>query len=206
MSNTSESNIGGLGIDRLRCEYLVDPLGIDDPAPRLSWELTSDRPGATQVAYRVCAGEWDSGKVESAATGAAYAGRPLTSRERLDWRVEVWDDEGTRSGSAPAHFEMALLAPTDWTATWIGAADDLSGEDAPTAWFRTEFTVPTNAMRARLYITALGIYEAHCNNARIGTDRFTPGWTDFHHRLQYQTYDVTDLLRVGDNALTVELA
>ncbi len=135
-----------------------------------------------------------------------YAGPPLRSRDRVDWRVHVWDDSGAEARSNNATFEMALLAPSDWTAAWIGAADQLSGENTPTPWFSKTFTLPAPITRARLYITALGIYEAHCNGIRIGDDRFTPGWTDYQHRLQYQTYDVTSVLRAGYNELDVELA
>ncbi len=206
MSNTSESNIDGWRVGNLRCEYLVDPLGIDDPAPRLSWKLASQRNGARQASYRVIAGGWDSGRVESAAMTVEYAGPPLGSRDRVDWRVQVWDDGGVEAQSGNATFEMALLTPSDWTAAWIGADDDIRGEDTPTPWLQKTFTLPAAVTRARLYITALGIYEAHCNGSRIGDDRFTPGWTDYHHRLQYQTYDVTSLLRAGNNVLDVELA
>lgn len=207
MSNTSESHILGLVVDNLRCEFLANPTGIDASAPRLSWDLTSNRNGAHPVAYRVVAQEWDSGWIETGETMCEYGGAALDSAQRVSWRVQVRDDAGNITTSNPAWFEMGLLTPQDWTSKWIGAPLDwLSGADTPTPHFRREFALPSRATRARLSITALGIYVAWINGHRVGNDAFTPGWTDYHHRLQYQTYDVGDLLTAGGNVITVEVA
>lgn len=118
----------------LRCEYLVDPLGIDETAPRLSWEVQSGERGQRQIAYRVLVASsedqlkhnqgdlWDTGRVESDnSTGAVYAGKPLASHERCCWKVMLWDKDGKASAwSAPALWSMGLLQPTDWKAQWIG--------------------------------------------------------------------------------------
>ena len=124
-----------LTVTNPRCEYLTDPLGIDVAQPRLSWELeaSDDARGRAQSAYQIRVasdpaklGEpdlWDSGKVESNATNQiAYAGRPLTSRDRTWWSVRSWDESGQPSEwSGPAEWTMGLLEPGDWQAQWIEA-------------------------------------------------------------------------------------
>jgi alpha-L-rhamnosidase len=119
----------------LRCEYMTNPLGLDTPAPRLSWTIASEASGVEQIAYQVQVGTspegeadlWDTGRVESAQrVHIEYAGKPLRSGQRAYWRVRVWTnrgDEPTRY-SAPAWFEMGLMKPEDWTARWIGAEAD----------------------------------------------------------------------------------
>ena len=160
----------------------------------LSWEYE----GATRpVAFRVTAGGWDSGRIESTATSLAYDGPALRSRERVEWSVEAWDETGASARLFAATIEMGLLAAADWQASWI---------DGNGNCFRRSFALAAKPVRARLYITALGLYVATCNGARVGTDAFTPGWTDYHHRLQYQAYDLTPLLVAGQNVLDVELA
>lgn len=196
---------------QLRCNFLVNPLGVNDAAPRLSWRLaTNGRRGARQTAYRVTvstqrngrADLWNSGRVASDATNnIVYAGRPLASRQRAWWRVEVWDEKGARSESASAFWEAGLLNPTEWAGSWIGAA--LAGgpeTSTPAPYVRTIFNVSRKITSARLFVTALGCFEFELNGARVGIDEFTPGWTDYKKRVQYLAYDVTSLLKSGANA------
>lgn len=121
-------------IERLRCESLENPLGIDEVEPQLSWILKSNSRGSRQTAYQVVValtperldGElpdlWDSGKVSSNnSTAITYAGKPLTSEHRCYWKVRVWDREDEPSDwSKTAVWSMGLLDPQDWTARWIG--------------------------------------------------------------------------------------
>jgi alpha-L-rhamnosidase len=207
-------------VSDLRTEYRENPLGIDTPRPRLSWRLRSDRRGVVQSAYeiRVARSErglrsrgartWETGKVQSdESTNRPYNGPPLESRQRYYWQVRVWDD-GDRSSewSAPAWWEMGLLAPTDWTASWIEpdvAWDPSKSNPLPT--LRRGFELSGRIQRARAYVTAHGLYEMHLNGRRVGDQLFTPGWTAYAERLQYQTYDVTSLLKPGGNAVGVVL-
>jgi len=195
----------------LRCNHLVNPLGQHDLAPRLSWQLATDnRRGAKQTAYRItvstsrngAADLWDSGVVKSDAThGIVYAGKALASRQRAWWRVEVQDELGRTATSAPAFWEMGLLKSDDWSAQWIGA--DLAGgpeSSIPSPYLRTVFNITKPIADARLFVTALGLYEFSINGQRVGEDQLTPGWTDYAKRVQYQAYDVTELLKSGDNA------
>jgi alpha-L-rhamnosidase len=195
----------------LRCNFLTNPLGQHDQAPRLSWRLATDgRRGARQTAYRVRVSSaqrgpadlWDSGHIRSDATNnISYAGRPLASRQRAWWRVEIWDERNRAATSASAFWEMGLLATADWQGQWIGAS--LAGgpeTGAPSPCLRTIFNVGKDLRSARLCATALGLYEFHLNGTRVGRDVFTPGWTEYKKRVQYQAYDVTALLRSGANA------
>ena len=214
MASAQESS---LTVKRLRSEYKVDPLGIDVAKPRLSWELQSGEKNVLQTAYelqvslseRDLAREkvfWESGKVNSdASVGVEYAGPPLVTERTYFWRVRVWDNHGHASPwSAPAKWEMALLDPADWKASWI--TPNLGQEETkanPAPLLRKEFVVnPKKKIdRARLYASAMGLYEMHLNGNRVGDQYFTPGWTAYDFRFQYQTYDITSLLKPGPNCL-----
>ena len=204
----------------LRCEYLVNPQGLDETQPRLSWRVASAARGARQSAYRILvatslaqlkhdAGDlWDSGKIASGDTvNLVYAGRPLVSRQPCFWKVCVWDAADRATWSKPAEWTMGLLQRSDWTADYISYRDttpvwkDTTNLFLPPArQYRKEFSAEKKIARATLYATALGIYELYLNGQRVGDARFAPGWTDYHRRAYYWTYDVTPLVRKGVNA------
>ena len=286
----------------LRCEYLVNPLGIGTVKPRLSWTLVSQQRDESQTGYQILVASslqqinqdvgnlWDSGKVMSDDTSQiVYAGKPLTSRERCFWKVRSWDRQG-RAGawSSTAQWQVGLLKPEDWQAEWISAVSgpgntnesliilhatyqaSAEGQSADVTatlagqvkqnhlkivvnnktlgvdpaynvvkrlqvayeyggntnetevnenqtlvlpkrsealpYLRKEFQVESPVKRAILYATALGLYDAHINGKRVGDHVFAPDWTDYRKRVRYQAYDVTSLLRKGDNAIGVLLA
>ncbi|WP_395243240.1 family 78 glycoside hydrolase catalytic domain [Agromyces sp. MMS24-K17] len=198
---------------RLRTEYLDRPLGLGIARPRLSWNCEG---GLEQTAYRVQATRdgatvWDSGRVASnRMTHIAYDGAELTSRDRVEWSVTLWDETDAAGEPSSTWFELGLLAPQDWTATWIAGAVALKKHARhPIDCFRTGFRTRGPVARARLYATACGVYDAHLNGRRVGEFRLAPGSTDYRTRLQYQTYDVTDLLATeeqGANRLEFRLA
>jgi alpha-L-rhamnosidase len=179
--------------------------------PRLSWRTETARPAWTQAAYQVEArdagtGEtlWDSGRVASAESVlVAYEGPALRSRQRCSWRVRVWGDDGVASGwSEEATFEMGLLDPGDWSARFVTPGwDEDTSTSQPCPYLRREFELPGAVAHARLYVTALGAYDVEINGARAGDDVLAPGWTSYEHRLRCQTYDVTHLLRGGENSI-----
>lgn len=205
-----------LQITRLRCEHLVNPIGLDIAHPRLSWVIESDRRGARQSAYQILVASspealaaeqgdrWDSGKVVSdQSLGVVYGGPALASGERVWWTVRVWDGDGQPSAySEPAFWEAGLLDRAEWRGEWVGGLI-VGGPftTSPAPFLRTSFNVSKPVARARLYATALGVYEPHLNGAVVGADVLAPGWTDYHTRVQYQVYDVTGQLRQGENVL-----
>ena len=188
---------------RLRTEYLKNPQGIDIRRPRLMWNCEG---GNKQTAYQIIAGDWDSGRVESDAMKAVYP-EELHSREHVTWRVRLWDETGEPGDWTESFFEMGLLDASDWHAKWITGHYTVDKEKRyPVDCFRKTFPIKRPVVSARLYITACGLYEAKLNGKKVGDFCFAPGYTDYNKRVQYQTYDVTGLLRGGENELTVQLA
>ena len=288
-----------LKTDTLRCEYLENPIGVDEPRPRLSWLLTSDRRGARQTAYELqvarsadalqagTADLWSSGKiVSSRQNGIEYAGEVLPSRQSAYWRVRTWD-ESDRAGpwSDTASWEVGLRDAGDWAAKWVVegdvrpaarlelhyasyestdrkttkdvlgtlrtlthdgrldfvvASDALGGDPAPKSkkqltvhysldggpeiseifredarvWLpplppqelRRVFRVEKPVAKARLYSTALGLYELRLNEQPTTDSAFDPQWTNYRQRVRYQARDVTTLIRQGDNAIGGSIA
>ena len=219
---------GDLQPVELRTEYLSGPVGLDTPAPRLSWQVKSAQRGSRQLAYRLrvatsaaklAAGEadlWDSGKVASNETvNIPYAGAPLRSSQKAFWSVEVWDADSTLAGrrSEPASWTMALLSPSEWRAQWMSFRDPspLHTNRAtlylpPAHHFRKTFNPPRPVARALLHCSALGIAEFHLNGERVGDAFFESGWADYARRAYTRTHDVTPLLRAGTNCLGAILA
>ncbi len=210
---------GAPAVYDLSCNHKVEPFGVDESTPRLAWKIRSQTRDLMQTAYQVRVAAdlrdlergrrliWDSGRVGSGqSVNVLYAGPPLEARTRYYWQVKVWDNQGQSSSwSAPSWWETARETG-DWAAQWIGTPWEDEPEDTrPSPYFRHAFRVRGNIRQARLYITAHGLYEASLNGEKIGDQVFTPGWTSYHKRLQYQTYDVTDMLQRGDNTIGVIL-
>lgn len=195
---------------RLRTEYLVNPIGIDIVAPRLYWNAEG---GKKQTAYQIIAKSggkiiWNTGKVAfSRMTHILYEGQSLHSREKVYWSVKLWDENGEGGEISTGSFEMGLLENTDWEAKWItGNYKVKKSERYPVDCFRKHLSITREVKSARLYITACGLYEARLDGEKIGNYCLAPGHTDYRKRVQYQTYDVTELLLQGDHALTIQLA
>ena len=211
------SAVAGVSVEKLRCEYLENPLGIDATQPRLSWVLESEQRGQAQTAYQILVASseamlkadkgdlWDTGTVTSDQTiQVAYAGKTLASFQRAYWKVRVWDKEGKPSAwSRPARWEMGLLSPQEWQGQWIGRTTDTNSLPAPL--LRRVFTLEGKIKQARAYICGLGYYELHINGKKIGDHLLDPGYTRYDKRALYVTYDVTDALQRGKNAIGVIL-
>jgi alpha-L-rhamnosidase len=193
--------MSGVQVSPVRFEHHRAGLGIGERAPRLSWRTGSAPDGWRQVAYEI---EVDSARhrVDSPESVLVpWPAAPLSSRDRRTVRVRVTDANGqTSPWSAHAVVEAGLLRAADWTARMITPAAD------PAPLVRKQFRLDGPVASVRLYITAHGLYRAGINGQPVSGDAFTPGWTSYHHRLRYQTYDVTRLLRDGDNVLGAQLA
>lgn len=194
---------------RLKTEYLTHPVGIDINKPRLFWNCEG---GTAQTAYQMVAENngntiWDTGKITSGMmSGIPWTGPALNSRDIIDWRVRLWDDNNIPEEWNHASFEMGLLHKEDWKAVWItGDYIPKKNNRYPADYFRKTFTCKT-VQKARLYITACGLYEAHLNGQRVGDFVMAPGFTCYDKHIYYQTYDVTTLLSNGENTLEVTLA
>lgn len=194
---------------QLKTEYLTRPLGLGTERPRFYWNCEG---GMKQTAYRiVCRRDdeiiWDSGKISSSSmTHIPYGGAPLQSRDRVCWSVTLWDESDRPGPETGTDFEMGLLTGEDWQAHWIsGSYRPKKTERRPVDCFRKNFRVDGRIVRARLYASARGIYDVMVNGHRMEDFILAPGMTDYRKRIQYQSYDVTELL-AGDNTLELRLA
>ena len=194
----------------LRCDYAVNPLGVDSPNPRLFWTVESQERGQKQTAWQILVASsprllaqdkgdlWDSGKVVSDETiQIPYAGQPLKSSQEVFWKVRVWDvNERASAWSKPAHWTMGLLNPDDWQAKWI----TFPTTNFETLLLRREFVVKPGLKRALVNVCGLGQYEMSLNGKKAGDDFLSPGWTKYDKTCLYDTRDITSLLRKGRNA------
>lgn len=191
----------------LRFEHDPRLLGVTEVAPRLSWRLPAG--SDDQVAYRVRTGGWDSGRIESSqSTYRPYDGPPLESRQLVTWQVQVWTDAGESEWSDPATWEMGLLEPSDWQATFISPVEaEVPPPGARPAYtLRTHFHLDAPAALGRIYATAHGLYELFLDGTRIGDLELTPGFTAYRTHLEVQTFDVTEALGAGDHILEAVLS
>jgi len=228
-------NHGTLSAYDLRTEYRTTPIGIGETAPRFSWRLSSETRGARQTGYRITVHVvsflsdsstslvWDSGWQLGDDNLVVYSGSPLVSTSRYLWYLELRDEHDDEFASGDSWFEAGLLSPTDYQAVWIQRdtrawsnpvepPQDYSPSAAtrripPSRYFRGEFTTFTKTVtRARIYATAHGLYELYLNGGRVGDHELAPGWTDYNDRVLYQSFDVTDRLRLGKNAVGIILS
>ncbi|GAA1570579.1 glycoside hydrolase family 78 protein [Kribbella sancticallisti] len=191
---------------QLRFEHRTDSgpvLGIGTATPRLSWQVPSADAGYEQSAYEV--------EITRATTQiypvesrdqvlVPWPGDPLASRESAQVRIRVRGDGDWSEWSEPATVEAGLLGADDWTARFVSARE-IAAVGSPAPLLRGVVQLPEGVTRARLYSTAHGIYLPEVNGERVGDDELAPGWTTYEQRLRYQTYDVTDLVRSGENTL-----
>ncbi len=198
----------------------VNPSGIGTLNPEFGWQLKAAREGSrglTATGYRILVASsqqalsegrgdvWDSGRVSSEALRAVFSGVPLQSATGYFWKMRVWD--GKHRGSAwsrPASFTTALLHGEDWKAHWIAASSERV-QGAPLPIFRHGFRVKKPVARALLFVSGLGQYEARINGQDVTNAVLTPGWSDYRKHVFYDTFDVTNLLKSGDNAVGVLL-
>lgn len=205
-------------VTNLKCEYAVDPLGVDVAAPRLSWQVSSDQNGTRQTAWNILVASspellapgradlWDY-MTDDDRTMVPYGGKPLTSSQQVYWKVRAWAPEDGKPSmnqptpwSAPATWTMGLLKAGDWQAKWLTSAERVEN-----LLLRREFEVKPGLRRAIAHVTGLGQYELFVNGKKAGTDVLSPGWTDYKDTVLYDTREVTALLRPDANAVGLSL-
>ena len=194
-----------LQLEHITVEYQPGPLGIDTQKPRFSWQLRSDKSNTVQESYSITVSAssvvlWKTGDVQSDRSHLVkYEGKPLSPKTRYQVTISVTDNYA-RTAHATSWFETGLMDMEHMNASWIthGFDDDIE----PCPVFIKSFNLPIKVKQARLYASALGVYQATLNGSRIGDIFLAPGWTCYNKRIQYQTYDVTSLLQ-SENLLEI---
>ena len=215
---------------KLRCEYLERPQGVDTHLPCFSWQLNHPERGLAQEAYQVLvSADWDeiqaeigsvcdSGRIESEATvNVAYNGTRLRSSTRYYWRVRWWDNNGSESPySEVSFFVTGFLMSEDWKAEWITMKKpasftsainrllngiDRNSRQYHAIYLRKTFKIKKNVQNSFVHVSGLGYYELSLNGRKVGDHLLDPGQTDYDHIALYSTFDVTQLLKPGENTL-----
>ncbi len=201
----------------LQCEYLENPLGIDATAPRFTWKISDNSPGARQTSFRIGVSEdslaltmptgnrvWDSERENSSDRLVTYHGAPLKPFTRYYWTVQLWDKDGKPYAANPiAWFETGMMESKNWKGSWI--SDDNGIDVKPAPYFRKSFTTQQPIRSARVYIAVAGLFELYVNGEQIGDHSLDPVYTRFDRRTVYLTHDVTQQLQQGKNAIGVLL-
>jgi len=197
----------------LQCEYLVSPIGVDSYHPRLSWSLADSRKGALQTAYSITVATdslmqkkvWQlpASRSNGAACLVTYKGEALKPFTKYYWKVISIDKAGKNSKAAFSSFETGMMDMKNWKGSWISDLADVNVK--PAGLFRKDFGVDKKIKSARAYIAVAGLYELYLNGERIGNHRLDPMYTRFDRRNMYVTYDVTNQISQGNNAIGVML-
>jgi len=210
-------------ITNLRCEMLVNPLGIDIKQPRLSWQLQSNQRNVVQTSYEVMVSSseqnlqqnkgdvWKSGTISSnQSLHVTYNGAVLLPGKHYYWKVIVQTNKGQAQSAQTAFFSTGL-DKSQWKAKWIGY-DQASPWDSITQWsrlsaryLRKEFASASVVKRATVYLSGLGMYELYINGSKIGDQVLAPNPTDYRKSYFYNTHDVTTEIKAGNNAIAAVL-
>ena len=200
-----------LNITEIKCEYRVNPLGIESRRPRLFWKAEGE--SEHQIAYRVIVGSsertvsegtgdlYDTGKISGSDFYAEYRGAALSSRRQCWWKVFLWSEQGMTE-SAVAMFETGLDA-SDWKGSWMSMPANYSG--GTTLYRKKIECLDKPVLRARAYVCGLGYCEAFVNGEKLGTAVLNPAVTEYSKSVLYSTYDILPLLKTGDNVIGAEI-
>ncbi len=211
----------GIAVDKMTCEYLESPAGLDVRAPRFSWTLAAVDPsayGQAQTAYRITVSDgakntaWDSGWVESDRMQLIpYGGTPLVSDRTYRWRVKVRDENGRESPwSRTQSWSTGLFDRSDWTARWIGSDEIFDPAIKPDCnirdpWLRRSVTLDRKPSRAVMFVASVGYHELYVNGERVGDHVLAPAVTDHSQRARYIAYDIAPYLKKGGNVIALWL-
>lgn len=218
-----------LGVVNLRCEYRVDPLGVEMHSPYLSWQLLSTKKDVLQTAYRILVSNslhslennigdvWNSGKVYTdSSIQIVYQGKPLKAAKTYYWKVEIWDNRHDSSWSSTASWQMGLFSESNWEGSrWIAykqmpdSDGILPGEHFDKRRQRNDilplmrkgFSIDKSIKRATVFISGLGQFELYLNGKKTGEHFLDPGWTQYTKEALYVTFDITKMLHQGNNVI-----
>jgi alpha-L-rhamnosidase len=208
-----ESKIILLSVSQLKCEYAINPVGLDIQSPQLSWQIESVSRGILQKAYQIKVADspeilvndignvWDSDTVlSSISAGIKYNGAELKSRKRYYWKVRIMDSNQKMSDwSEPAFFEMGLMDQADWTAEWIGFTPGMTGR---VLYFKGAFKTSKIVQTARAYISGIGYSELSINGVKVGDQQLDPANSEYSKRVYYTTHDIGSYLK-NENSVVV---
>lgn len=194
----------------LRCEYEKTPLGVDCLNPRFSWKLTtnSSERGLNQISYQIWVGKtpnssdiWDSGIIKSTQqANVLFGGKALESHTTYYWSVTVTDSKGTVARETST-FVTGLYKTSDWQGKWIKCSDSISANQQ--IWFRKNIKLKDKTSRAIAYVASLGNHEFYVNDKKVDDRVLSPCLTNYIDRVLYVGYDVTSLLKKGENTLAI---
>ncbi|MGF1926179.1 MAG: family 78 glycoside hydrolase catalytic domain, partial [Bacteroidia bacterium] len=200
----------------LKTEYLIEPIGLDNPNPRLIWKMLDIRKAAAQTACRILVGtdsvalrqgkasHWNTGWLPTGTSLVTYSGQELKPFTKYYWRLDIADHLKVKSPKFQiASFEMGMMNTKNWQGAWI--SDNENPQLKPAPYFRKTFQTKKKIKSARAYIATGGLYELSINGRKVGNHRLDPMYTRFDRRTLYVTYDVTKHLTAGQNALGVLL-
>ena len=212
-------------LTNLRCEYKVNPSGIDIDKPRLSWNSESESREVSQIAYQILVASdkqaldenkgdcWDSQKVLSnQSIQIVYSGKPLVTNKKYFWKVIVWYQNGQSASSETAFWTTGMMKDTEWKAKWIGMEKKLSGDDPmkthtilTSRMLRKEFTIGKKIKSATAFISGLGLFELYLNGQKVGDQVLAPAVSEYNKRAFYMTFDVTKYIMTDKNVVGVVL-
>lgn len=209
-----------VSLQNTTCEMLVNPMGIDVVKPRFAWHIITPERNVMQTAYQILVASsleklnanegdlWDSGKVnEQNSIYVKYSGKVLSSRMRCFWKVKTWTTAGESDWSVNNTFTMGLLFYKDWPKGWIGFDRAFPWDNTKTdsrlsaRYYRKEFQSTKQIKHATASIIGLGLYELFINGKKVGNDVLAPTATDYTKNVKYNTYDVTEHIKTGKNAV-----
>ena len=206
-----------LQVDDLRCENLINPMGIDTTIPHFSWKLLSEENGTKQKAFKILvatdsllleegkADLWNSGKVKSSnSVMVPYRGKELRARSCAYWKIGVWGEKNSQPvWSNISSFSVGLLEPTDWTGVYIGFPSESGNPVSPL--LRKQFKISAPTEKIYLYVNSLGYHEIYLNGEKVGIDVLSPAVSQLAKRSHVVTYDVSSYIKQGDNDLVIWL-
>ena len=216
-----------VSITNANVEQQVRPMPLATATPRFSWNFeAADAKDVVQQDYRIIVAStaenaknnvgdlWNSGVTESSQMlYVPYAGKPLQSRDKAFWKVIATVSNGDAKAKVESEvksFEISLLNQDDWQAKWIGHEfedDVLVGKTRLAArYLRKDFALKGEVDKARLYVSGMGVYSAYLNGCEVAPEELLkPTLSWYSKRVYFNTYDVTNMLQQGDNAIGVIL-
>ena len=213
-----------IDIREMSVELLDNPISVATPSPRFGWQIASEASDVMQTGFRIIVAStekdldkeqnliWDSGdSTTDQSQFIAYAGPKLQPRAEYFWKVRIATNKGDTVWSTPSHWTMTIT-DQDWKATWIGLDSAINASDRTVGntrlaarYLRKPIEVKGGVASARLYISGLGLYECYINGKKVSDDVLAPTATDYNKSVNFNTYDVTSMLKGKQNTLGVIL-